>query len=63
MNKPLSVIIEDAKRSLIEAVNGSGLPPVILEYLVRDIYVEVSKQADIQRSKEAEEFNNKEVEE
>lgn len=47
MNKPISMIIEEVKINIVNTVNESGLPPFILESILKDIYFEtmnLSKQ-------------------
>ena len=41
MNKPISLIIEDARQAIIHAVNNTDLPPVLLESIIKDIYNEI----------------------
>lgn len=41
MDKPLSLAIEDAKNSIITAINESKLTPVLLKPIVKEIYDEI----------------------
>lgn len=41
MDKPISITVENAKKEIIECINGLHLSPTILEYIVRDVYEEV----------------------
>lgn len=43
MNKPLSIVVEDAKRDLRVAINNLNLSPTILLYVMRDLYDEVKE--------------------
>lgn len=45
--KPISIMIDDFKQSLMNCVSSAGLPPAIIEPIVKDIYqqiIEISKQ-------------------
>ena len=54
MEKPLNLIIEEGKESIIKAVNSSGLPAYLLEPIIKDIYNEivVLKNKELDESKE-----------
>ena len=41
MEKPISLVIEETKQSLIETVNNCRLHPSIIEMIVKDIYIEI----------------------
>ena len=41
MNKPISVIIEDTKKSIANTLNESQLHPYIMDTIMRDLYEEV----------------------
>ena len=45
--KPISMMINDFKQDLMNYISNAGLPPAIIEPIVKDIYqqiVEISKQ-------------------
>lgn len=45
--KPISIMINDFKQDLMNYISNAGLPPAIIEPIVKDIYqqiVEISKQ-------------------
>lgn len=45
--KPISIIINDFKQDLMNYISNAGLPPAVIEPIVKDIYqqiVEISKQ-------------------
>lgn len=45
--KPISIVINDFKQDLMNYISNAGLPPAIIEPIVKDIYqqiVEISKQ-------------------
>lgn len=58
LRKPLVLARNEFLQKLIQTANDSGLPFVIMEYVVRDFYDEVRKSATQQYEKENEEYNN-----
>ena len=58
-NKPISLMIHDAKENIVKAINDTGLPPSILLLLVKDILSEIisldaeTYQSDLISFKEA----------
>lgn len=55
--KPLSVARNDLMNSMVDAINNSYLPIMIVEYVVKDLYMEVRAMAQKQYDKEQEEYN------
>ena len=53
MNKPADLIVEETKESIVKIVNESGLPPFLLEPILKEIYNQVSilKQQELEQSK------------
>ena len=53
MNKPANLIIEDTKENLTKIINESGLPPFLIEPMVKDIYnqVYILKQKELEKTK------------
>lgn len=53
MTKPANLIIEETKENLVKVINESGLPPFLLELIIRDIYNQISflKQKELEKSK------------
>lgn len=53
--KPLSLIIEDAERTIAEAINATALSPVLLEPIIKKYYDEivVLKQQQIKQDRDA----------
>lgn len=44
MNKPLTMIIEETKKSIFDAINNAGVHPVIIRDLIlKDIYSELNR--------------------
>ena len=48
MNKPFTVIVRDTKMRLAQICNDSGLPPVILDLIIQNIYSEIHSIAERQ---------------
>ena len=48
MNKPASVAIKEFSESLESIVNNSGLPPIVLEMVMRGYYLQIKELADRQ---------------
>ena len=57
MRKPLVIARNEFLQNLIQAANDSGLPFVIMEYVVRDFYDEVRKSASQQYENEKKEYD------
>lgn len=53
MNKPLNLRVEEAKEEIVQTINSTGLPPFLVEPIVKDIYNEIVilKQNELQRSR------------
>lgn len=53
MNKPADLIVEETKESIVKIVNESGLPPFLLELILKEIYnqVNILKQQELEQSK------------
>lgn len=53
MNKPANLIVEETKESIVKIVNESGLPPFLLEPILKEIYnqVNILKQQELEQSK------------
>lgn len=58
MRKPLVIARNEFLQKLIQAANDSGLPFVVMEYVVRDFYDEVRNSAAQQYEKEKAEYDN-----
>lgn len=55
MNKPANLIVEETKEELVKVINESGLPPFLVEPILKDIYnqVTVLKQKELEESKKS----------
>ena len=53
MTKPANLIIEETKENLVKVINESGLPPFLLEPVLKDLYNQISilKQQELEQSK------------
>lgn len=55
--KPLSVARNDLMSAMVDAINNSHLPIMIVEYVVKDLYMDIRAMAQKQYDKEQEEYN------
>ena len=53
MNKPANLIVEETGEKIAKIINESGLPPFLLEPLLKDIYKQISflKQKELENYK------------
>lgn len=56
--KPISLIISDFKKNIIDTINNSGLPLSIVEFIMKDLYSEIHIAAEQQSMKEKEAWEN-----
>ncbi len=56
MNKPASVAIKEFSENLESCVNNSGLPPIVLEMVMRGYYLQLKELADRQTRTEEESY-------
>ena len=54
MNKPANLIVEETKENIVKIINGSGLPPFLMEPILKDLYNQISilKQQELEKSKQ-----------
>ena len=50
MDKPISIILTEAKQKIAETINNTGLHPMLLEPILKEFYIEI-QQAAIQQYK------------
>ena len=43
MEKPITMVINETRESLIKTINESNIPPFIMEMMLKDIYMEVNQ--------------------
>lgn len=53
---PLSLLMAKTKKELINTINSSGLPPCILETIIKDIHIEVQNLAVQQLQEEQKQY-------
>lgn len=53
MNKPANLIVEETKENIAKAINESGLPPFLIEPIIKDIYNQIVflKQQELEKAK------------
>lgn len=56
MNKTASVAIKEFSENLESCVNNSGLPPIVLEMVMRGYYLQLKELADRQTRTEEESY-------
>lgn len=63
MNKPISMLINDAKINITKAVNESGLLPCLIQPIIKEIYEQVLQQCREELQNDVAEYSEKEKEE
>ena len=58
MDKPLSVSIEEFKQNLVDTVQNSRLPIVVVDLIMKDFFNEIHELAKDYTLKEIQEYNN-----
>lgn len=53
MNKPANLIVEETKENIVKTINESGLPPFLVEPILKDLYnqINILKQQELEQSK------------
>lgn len=59
IEKPISLILEESKRVIIDAVNSTNLHPTLLELIIKDVYNEVRERANYQYEFDKNEYEQK----
>lgn len=60
MEKPISIVYEDTKREVAEIFNKSGLPPFIIQGVLKDFLSEVTMLAKQQYEIDLKKYNEQE---
>ena len=64
MEKPITMTIEETRKTIVDTINNSKLPAFILENIIKDIYMEINQmaiqQANLEKQKYEESIANKE---
>lgn len=55
--KSIEIVIHEFKQNLINAINESGLPPVISVYVCREVFEKLNMAAEAETSRKLEEQN------
>ena len=56
INKPIALIIGDAKQAIVNTINQVNLHPTLLEMVLRDVYNEANELAKAQYNREKAEY-------
>ena len=53
MNKPANLLVEETKENIVKIINESGLPPFLVEPIIKDLYnqINILKQQELEQSK------------
>lgn len=57
MNKPISIQTEELKKNIIEIINNANLPSFIINFIMKDIYMEINSVYQQQLQKDIENYN------
>ena len=63
ITKPISLAIDDAKKSIIQAINNTQLHVTLVEMIMKELYMEVQEQAKLTKERELNEYNRQLAEE
>lgn len=55
-NKPVSMIINETRISLLDILNKSTLPPCVLELIAKDLYNDVKQVSEAQLKRDEETY-------
>ena len=58
MNKPASVAIRELENNIENCINSSGLPPIIVEMVLRGYYIQIKEMAKKQIEQEEAAFKS-----
>ena len=56
INKPISLVIEDASKSIISVINEINLHPTLLKMILKDVYNQIDELAESQYNREKAEY-------
>ena len=63
MEKPVSLIMEEAENTIVDAINSVQLHPTLLEMIMKNLYLEVKEQANVIRQREKDDYKRATMEE
>ena len=58
MNKPASVSIKEFETNMEKCINESGLPPIVVEMIMRGYYIQIKEMAKRQTEEEEKAFKS-----
>lgn len=58
MDKPISIIISEAKANIIEVINAQNLSPSIMELIIKSIYMDISEMRQQELLADKKKYNN-----
>ncbi len=61
MEKPISILIHEARQNITGAVNNSGLPPCLLQPILKDMLAEINILCQQEYQKDMEELKKNEA--
>ena len=56
MDKPFSTRVNETKNNIVNILNTSGLHPLVMQYIIKDIYAEVNVLASEYTNREKQEY-------
>lgn len=56
IQKPISVILDEARQTIVGAINSTELHVALLKPIIKDLYNEISRQASVQLEHERAEY-------
>ena len=59
--KPISLLIRDTQKAIVEAINGSQLPPSILEQIIAPIHAQIAQAAQAEIAQAEKEYSEEEL--
>lgn len=59
IQKPISMVIEESKNTIVNAINSVQLHPTLLEIIIKELYLEVQNQAKVIAENERYEYERK----
>ena len=56
-NKPISIIVEEARKQIADSVNSLHLSPTILEWILKDLYQEAQQAHQLEYQSDMQKYN------
>ena len=63
MEKPISIVIDETRKSIVDIINKSKLHPSIVELMLKGIYLEATMLSNEVSQREKEIYYNNKIEE